>query len=140
MITAVKIESYEELDKLIPMMEKFYHQAEMDKYYSLNGIIGHVMMKLLMPLFGIWKIVEDNKTIGYIIAEIGWNQLQLDCTITHAYSEKQDNEASHAIYNQIEEWARTMGCKTMSCYSTRERAMEKKYGFEPVKILMMKRL
>ena len=138
MITVKKIESFKELDKILPLIEEFHRKGYV--YYSLSGFLGLITANLLMPYFSIWYAMDDDRIIGYTTAVIEIRFFEKGCTILDAYMIENNEKVSKIFYEEIEDWAINNGCDFLFCFTTREGAIERKYDFEFYNCFLIKKL
>lgn len=138
MILIKKIDTFKELDKLLPIIFEIHSKSDFYNLYSISGFIGYLTLGLQSPNMGIWIVQIDNAIIGYAIAIIEVRFFERECIIQDAYIKENKEEIVSVCYKEIEEWAKQNGCKYLSCYTERDMAIDKKYGFKSKLVYMTK--
>lgn len=136
----MKVVSIRELDEILPMIEKLHKDFGMDEFISLSGFITWISLKLPLANFNVWKITEESKTVGYVIAEITQRYFENECMIVDAYMEKNDTAFTKEMFTFVKDWAESNNCTILSCHTKRVHAMSRAYGFKPYGMIMMQRI
>ena len=135
-----KVVEYEDLDALIPLIQKLYAETGIDRYVSLVGYISWITVSFPSSNFQIWKGEENGEVKGYLIAHITQRFLIKECCIVDAFIDENDEATVKTVYAKINEWARENECKQISIVSKREKAFARKYGFDYFGSVMIRKV
>ena len=116
------------LDGLLPLISRFHRS--LDYYYPMSGFVAHLANHLTNPFFRIWGIYDEKTPVGYLIGSIEINYSVMECCLVDAYMEKANDEITGIVFREAIQWAKESGCKRITCYSKRDEALARKYGFE----------
>lgn len=136
----IKIKTMRELDDIIPMIKTLHEEQGLDKFFSLSGFLTWIAFNLPLENFQVWKVIDNDRLIGYCISQITTRYFELECSIVDAYMVINDPEFTQQAFEFIEKWGKEKGCTLLSCSSMRDMALQKKYGFEPVGMRLMKKI
>ncbi len=137
----VKITTYEELDRLIPVITEFHATQKYCTFFPHSGYLAWLTVNF--PNLGIWVVYAGEDIACYVIVSIQANNLVKEALVYEAYSVVKDFDVTTKTFSKIEEWAKQNGCRMITCYTEREKDSEafyKRYGFEIQRVCLSKRL
>jgi hypothetical protein len=135
-----KLTEVKELDDLIPLITNFYNELGTSDYFSLAGYISWIVFNFPSLNFQVWKYEKEGKVEGFLIAQITNRHFVMECSISEAFINFNNEEVTSFVYDHIKEWAKENGCKQIAIKTTREKAFGKKYGFEYFGTMMIQKL
>lgn len=137
-----RVTTLKELDELLPMIQEA-HESKYFKFYDLytwSGFVYYLVSNLWSPYFGIWKIIECEELAGYFILEVVTRFLTKECLTLESYMTTNDGNLSEEGKEVAVAWAKEQGCEHISCYTVRDEAISRKWGFDNVSSFMTKKL
>ncbi len=141
----MRIERIYDVQKLFPIIPIELKLHEKRKITTkARDLLSFIQPQLNNPLFGIWVVYDDADTIaGYCVALINPIRL-MDLHALHIWRiwyDQHKREAMDLIVKTLAEWAEENRIKTVRMEIRRgTRALQKKWKFRPVSIVMERRL
>jgi len=129
-----KLTTYEELDTILPMIEKFHETQAFRRFFPYSGHL--LWLTVNFPCLGIWAGYERTKQgdlpLGYVIVAVQYQECRKEALIYEAYSEAKDLGLSRVVFDEIEKWAKEQGCTLLSAFTAHGKVADfisRQYGF-----------
>jgi hypothetical protein len=131
-----EIKTYEELDDVLPLMDKLH--ATDSEYWGMFSKTGFYawLISLFPTQCNIWVGYDDDGVaVGYLLAGIIIKYGVREAVVYEAYN-LGDSTLTEDCWESVFVWARNNRCKLISCYTSREKVMARKYKFKSIKSYM----
>ncbi len=139
MYTIEKISTFEELDEILPLIDKLHEQnREYSGLFTKSGYLAWLVTSF--PNLAIWVGREDGIVVGYIMVAVQYTYGKREAIVYEAYCESNNEELVDKAWQTVMDWAKGGGCHFLSCYSQRGKAIARKYGFTVVREYLTKEL
>lgn len=134
-----ELKELKEVDEIIPLIQELMDQVPYQ--YSLTGFLGWLAFNFYLPTCNVWVgYDEKDNAIGYAVALIESRYFERECIIIHAYTKKYMPEMTKLTFEEIKKWATKQGVKTISAYTEKAQALQKKYNFDIISNYLIKKI
>ena len=134
-----KIDTFKELDEILPMIEGLHKSQEYCRLFPHSAYLLWLTLSFNTPMMGIWVCYESDsfdsqsEPVGYIIATLSDIHGTKEVLLYEAYAKSGGVDVKKEMLSEITEWARSNGAVRLSMYTENEKVkdtMMKRYGFE----------
>lgn len=133
-----RVTTFEELDTLLPLMNKLHEQNI--EYYGMFTEVGYLAWLISsFPNLYILAGYEGVMPFGYIIVGFQFTYGMKEAIVYEAYCEG-ETDIVEETWEMVLEFCKSINCKILSCYTERGKAIARKYGFEIVRSYLTKEL
>jgi len=128
-----RINNVRELDTLLPLLKNGCCMT--NSSYSFMGFIGYLAMAVASQNCLIIVAYEEDKPMGYVIAQITAHYYELECDILDLNIDNiEDMEVKQDAFEEIIEWAQEKKAKRIIARTPLPDIMERYFGFTNTKL------
>jgi len=122
------IHTYEQLDEIMPLMDELHEQQK--EYYSMFATMGfYAWISALFPSnLKIWVGYDNDVPVGYLMVGTRFVYGKKEAVIYEAYC-RGNTDMVEECWGEFMDWVNIMAYDIVSCYTTRGKAIARKYGF-----------
>jgi len=129
-----KLETFQELDAILPLIEKLHKSTEYCKLFPHSAYLMWLTLNFRLPNMAVWGVYPEigDTPVGYAIAVVQDLHSTGEALMYEAYSEFSEVESKKLVIKLAKAWARERGCKLLSMYTESPevaRICSERYGF-----------